>query len=33
MQRKVKPIPPGYHTVTRYLCVNGAARHKENVPT
>ena len=25
MQRKVKPIPPGYHTVTPYLCVNGAA--------
>ena len=25
MQRKVKPIPPGYHTVTPYLSVNGAA--------
>ena len=25
MQRKVKPMPPGYHTVTLYSCVNGAA--------
>ena len=23
---KVKPIPEGYHSVTPYLCVNGAAR-------
>ena len=26
MTDKVKPIPEGYHSVTPYLCVNGAAR-------
>jgi PhnB protein len=26
MSDKVKPIPEGYHSVTPYLCVNGAAR-------
>jgi PhnB protein len=26
MANKVKPIPEGYHTVTPYLTVNGAAR-------
>src|SRR5262245_41187710 len=25
MANKVKPIPPGYHTVTPYLIINGAA--------
>jgi PhnB protein len=26
MTRKVKPIPDGYHTVTPYLIVQGAAQ-------
>src|SRR5258706_7568001 len=25
-KKKVKPIPPGYHSVTPYLAVDGAAR-------
>ena len=25
MATRVKPVPDGYHTVTPYLCVNGAA--------
>ena len=25
MAKKVRPIPKGYHNVTAYLCVNGAA--------
>jgi uncharacterized glyoxalase superfamily protein PhnB len=29
MKRKVKPIPKGYHTVTPYLLVKGAAKQIE----
>ena len=29
MAKKVKPIPDGYHTVTPYLIVNGAAKALE----
>ena len=29
MTNKVKPIPEGYHTVTPYLIINGAARALE----